>query len=275
MKYFLPRSLKRNSARTNVDTEQLIDWDTIAKLVPWLDVETSIIQECTRQISGPNANDWETLDDDETIMKCYAWEILMNALHGNDVTSAIDILTTTFSRELFTDCILHEAIELGVPDHTLMQLAERFPIMLYQIDGNGRYPLHVSCALGASAEFVELCINKNPSAITAKDIDGRTPLHLLCQNTWEDYWDVKYNHEAEPNMRNILWMLHNKAPSVIVFKDNKGVGPLEYAIESNLSITFVKQLQIMIVKFNKEKARKLSRNRCTEARRKLMKQSTH
>lgn len=156
MKYFLPRSLKRNSARTNVDTEQLIDWDTIAKLVPWLDVETSIIQECTRQISGPNANDWETLDDDETIMKCYAWQILMNALHGNDVTSAIDILTTTFPRELFVDCILHEAIELGVPDHTLMQLANRFPILLYQIDGNGRYPLHVSCTFGSSAEFVEL-----------------------------------------------------------------------------------------------------------------------
>ena len=196
------------------------------------------------------------------------------ALHGNDVTSAIDILTTTFSRELFTDCILHEAIELGVPDHTLMQLAERFPILIYQIDGNGRYPLHVSCTFGASAEFVGLCINKNPSAITTTDIDGRTPLHLLCQNTWKDYWDVKYNHEAEPNMRNILWMLHNKIPSCIVFKDDKGVGPLEYAIASNLSITFVRQLQIMIVKFNKEKARKLSRNRCTEARRKLMKQST-
>lgn len=216
--------------------------------------------ECTKHISSP-VNDWETLDDDETIMKCHAWEVLMNALRGNDVTSAIDVLTTTFSGsgELFTDCILHEAIELGVPDHTLMQLAGRFPILLYQIDGNGRYPLHMACAFGASAEFVELCINKNSSAITTKDIDGRTPLHLLCQNTWEDYWDLKINPVAETNMIRILWIIHNKMPSAIVFKDNKGVGSLEYAIESNLSITFVNHLQTMVMNFNKEKARKHSR----------------
>ena len=132
----------------------------------------------------------------------------------------------------------------------------------------------MACAFGASAEFVELCINKNPSAIITKDIDGKTPLHLLCQNTWEDYWDVKINPVAETNMRRILWIIHDKMPSAIIFKDDKGVGSLEYAIESNLGIAFVKQLQTMIIKFNKEKARKLSRNRCAEAQRQLMKQST-
>ena len=83
-----------------------------------------------------NGYDWENLDDQATTMKCHAWETLANALSGEE--PSLSSVLAMISKELSTDFILHEAIELGVPDHALLLLdADRFPILLTQVDGKG------------------------------------------------------------------------------------------------------------------------------------------
>ena len=47
-------------------------------------------------------------------------------------------------------------------------------------------------------------------------------------------------------MKDILWMLYRKAPSPLVSKDIHGVGPVEYAVESNLEFKLILTLQDMI-----------------------------
>ena len=89
--------------------------------------------------------DWETLDDLETCTKCRAWEVLSNALNSKE--PSLSSISASVSKIFHTDCILHEAIEHGVPDHVLMQLVDRFPTFLTELDRDGRYPLHVACAL--------------------------------------------------------------------------------------------------------------------------------
>lgn len=211
--------------------------------------------------------DWETLDDPLTRTKCRAWETLANALNDRETSDSTVIVT--IAKEFSPRCILHEAISLGVPDHVLMQLSDRFPNSLTQLDGNGRYPVHVACAFGASSEFVSYCIDMNPSSAAAKDIGGRTPTHLLCQGTCRDFWDVKSNPAAERNMADILWMLYIKAPSSVISEDNYGVGSIEYALDSNIGMDIIQDLQDMIGHFNENQARELARRKCIAARRQL------
>ena len=47
-------------------------------------------------------------------------------------------------------------------------------------------------------------------------------------------------------MKDIIWMLNRNAPSTLVSKDIRGVGPAEYAIESNLEFKLILTLQDMI-----------------------------
>ena len=114
----------------------------------------------------------------------------------------------------------------------------------------------------------------NPSSITANDNEGKTPVHLLCQGTLRGVWDVKSNPTVEKNMIGILRMLHNKVPSCIVLEDNEGVGSIEYAIQFNLGIEFITELQTMIANFNEKKAIKLAHKRCMLARRELSRQKS-
>jgi len=153
--------------------------------------------------------DWETLDDDETTMKCHAWETLTKALNRKDASDAI--ILVTLAKEFSTGCILHRAIELGVPSGDLILLATRLPFFLTQVDGRGRYPLHVACAFGASSEFVAYCIEKYPPCADEKDSDGNSPIQLLCQGTWADTWNVKFNPAAKKSMARIHQMLQVSA----------------------------------------------------------------
>ena len=137
---------------------------------------------------------------------------------------------------------------------------------LTQVDRNGRHTIHIACAFGASPEFVSHCIDRNPSSAIAKDIEGKTLIHLLCQGTWQSSCDAKSNPAAEKNMIDILWMLYNKAPSSIVSEDNEGVGYIEYALESNLEIKFILDLQEMIGYFNINEAHKMVHRKCMAAR---------
>lgn len=153
---------------------------------------------------------------------------LANALRSNNTfdTSIIAML----SQDFCTECILHEAIHAGVLDNVLMLLVKQYPIFLTQVDHNGRYPVHVACAFGSSSEFVSHCIDLAPKSAASKDIDGKTPIHLICQGTWRGCWDAKFNTAAEKNIKEILWVLDLRAPLSFLSEYCQGVGCIEYTI---------------------------------------------
>jgi len=268
-------------SHSNDKRHEIHDWDTLSSA----DKKLNAILEACRHSSSESKStiavnncisnieaDWETLDDYETNMKRHAWRALLT-LNGEKEPTSLTLALDVAS-QFNTNCILHEAIELGTDTHSLIQLANRFPILLSQIDGNGRYPLHVACTHGTSKEFVKLCIELNPSAVTTTDVEGNDPIHLLCKGTWKDGWDHHKDKQTaktamivDHNMRSILWMLHNAGtPSSVIFEDEEGVGLIEHAIEAHLSELFIKELQDMIISFNEEKVRKkiANRNRCIE-----------
>ena len=76
------------------------------------------------------------------------------------------------------------------------------------------------------------------------------------------------------NMTEILLMLQKKAPASAVSEDNDGVGAIEYALESNASIDFIRTLQDMIAHYSETEDRKLAHQRCMDARRQLKKQAS-
>jgi len=278
---FLFKKISSIHSHSNDKQHEIHDWDTVSSAEKKLAVILEACQHITESKSTIAANncisnieaDWETLDDYETSMKRQAWKVILT-LNGKKEPTSLTLALDVAS-QFNTNCILHEAIELGTDTHLLIQLANRFPILLSQIDGNGRYPLHVACQHGASKEFVKFCIELNPSAVTTTDIEGNDPIHLLCKGTWKGCWDHHKDKQAtaetakfvDHHMRSILWMLHNAGiPSSVVFEDEKGVGLIEHAIEAHLSKFFIKELQDMIISFNEEKIRKMiaNRNRCIE-----------
>jgi len=279
--YLLRRHFfKKISIHSHSKQHEIHDWDTVSSAEKKL---AAILQACRHTSESKStiaANncisnieaDWETLDDYETSMKRQAWGVMLT-LNGEKEPTSLTLALDVAS-QFNTNCILHEAIELGTATHLLIQLATRFPILLSQIDGKGRYPLHVACKHGASKEFAKLCIDMNPSAVTTTDIEGNDPIHLLCKGTWKGCWHHHKDKQTaetakfvDHHMRSILWMLHNAGtPSSVVFEDEKGVGLIEHAIEAHLSEFFIKELQDMIISFNEEKIRKkiANRNRCIE-----------
>ena len=46
---------------------------------------------------------------------------------------------------------------------------------------SGHNPLHEACLRRLSLELIEIICNQKPSWVTAKNLQGRTPLHLLCK----------------------------------------------------------------------------------------------
>jgi len=74
------------------------------------------------------------------------------------------VTLTKLSTSLRTDYILHECIRRGAPVRLLHLIVEKFPEMLFDCDLEGRYPIHIACEVGASAEFVLPCIELGPLA---------------------------------------------------------------------------------------------------------------
>lgn len=65
----------------------------------------------------------------------------------------------------------------------------------------------------------------------------------------------------ESRMRKIMWILYRKAPNAIITEDNRGIGVVEYALESDLSITFIGLLQDMATRVRKNNAKEKARRK--------------
>ena len=113
----------------------------------------------------------------------YDWETLAEILGSSkEECETINLSDHTLLLEV-NDWILHDAISLGAPEKVLILIARRFPGALAKTDSQGRYPIHVACASGSPPNsFIRHCLNMCPSSAAAKDVDGTSPIDLLCQS---------------------------------------------------------------------------------------------
>eukprot|EP00985_Skeletonema_marinoi_P009367 scaffold4361_cov143-Skeletonema_marinoi.AAC.7 len=158
---------------------------------------------------------------------------------------------------------------------TLQDYAMQSSRLLGHRGYHGRFPVHIACAYGASSDFIYKCVSLYPLTAAAQDNDGRTPFHFLCKsyaNSCDDTsmsWD---RNAIERRMTRILWILYRKAPSAIIIEDNHGVDVVEYALEADMSMTFIRLLQDMVARVHVHNAKKKANRKLIQARSPLLQQ---
>ena len=148
-----------------------------------------------------------------------------------------------------------------------MYICERFPECIRHEDKDGRFSLHIACSYGCSPGFISHLVNMHPLAASARDGLGKTPFHHLCQS----YMSPKHkaSKATVKKMKQVLWILYRKAPGSVIVEDKSGIDPIEYALESNLDMAFIRDLQSMIARYHANEAKKESHRKCMMARRQL------
>eukprot|EP00984_Skeletonema_dohrnii_P034603 scaffold33601_cov155-Skeletonema_dohrnii-CCMP3373.AAC.5 len=160
--------------------------------------------------------------------------------------------------QISSNSLLNDTIIRGASDATLLRITEHFPGLLGHRGEHGRFPVHIACAYGASSDFIYKCVSLYPLTAAAHDDDGRTPFHFLCKSYANSCntsmsWD---RNAIERRMTLILWILYRKAPSAIIIEDKHGVDVVEYALEANMSMTFIRLLQDMVARVHERNAKK-------------------
>jgi len=179
--------------------------------------------------------------------------------------------------QISSNSLLNDTIIKGASDTTLLRIAEHFPGLLGHRGDHGRFPVHIACAYGASSDFIYKCVSLYPLTAAAQDNDGRTPFHFLCKsyaNSCDDTsmsWD---RNAIERHMTRILWILYRKAPSAsaIIIEDNHGVDVVEYALEADMSMTFIRLLQDIVARVHEHNAKKKANRKLIQARSPLLQQ---
>eukprot|EP00984_Skeletonema_dohrnii_P035983 scaffold36448_cov255-Skeletonema_dohrnii-CCMP3373.AAC.1 len=178
--------------------------------------------------------------------------------------------------QISSNSLLNDTIIKGASDATLLRIAEHFPGLLGHRGDHGRFPVHIACAYGASPDFIYKCVSMYPLTAAAQDDDGRTPFHFLCKSYANSCdtsmsWD---RNAIERRMTRILWILYRKAPSAIVIEDNRGVDVVEYALEADMSMTFIRLLQDMVARVHENNAKKKANRKLMQARSQLEQKDT-
>ena len=94
----------------------------------------------------------------------------------------------------------------------------------------------------------------HPYAVSAKDTEGKTPLHHLCLHYVDGF--RPNNHTGDVNvedcMLKAIGVLLEADPSIVAVEDDLDATALEYAIESNSPYRVVRCLQRATGRFFKE-----------------------
>eukprot|EP00984_Skeletonema_dohrnii_P022985 scaffold12089_cov95-Skeletonema_dohrnii-CCMP3373.AAC.2 len=172
--------------------------------------------------------------------------------------------------QISSNSLLNDTIIKGASDATLLRITEHFPGLLGHRGDHGRFPVQIACAYGASSDFIYKCVSMYPLTAAAQDDDGRTPFHFLCKSyaTTRDTsmsWD---RNAIERRMTLILWILYRKAPTIII-EDMHGVDVVEYALEADMSMTFIRLLQHMVARVHEHNAKKKASRKLMQARSQL------
>eukprot|EP00581_Thalassiosira_minuscula_P003118 CAMPEP_0183747106 /NCGR_PEP_ID=MMETSP0737-20130205/67095_1 /TAXON_ID=385413 /ORGANISM="Thalassiosira miniscula, Strain CCMP1093" /LENGTH=289 /DNA_ID=CAMNT_0025982815 /DNA_START=1899 /DNA_END=2768 /DNA_ORIENTATION=- len=187
----------------------------------------------------------------EVAMSPPRWHKTSQKLENMDVTgltSSIKNLSIDMaslgSSDLNPMEVLHFACRFNPPRTIIRQLASLYPEGTCYPDKMGRLPLHHAAKWGASFRLISYLIDKDPSAASVKDVNGKTPLHLLCEN-YSSSADLSKTGDlsSEKNMVEALKALLKVAPDAVNIEDKDGTTVIEYAIASDAPFNAVRRIQ--------------------------------
>lgn len=140
-------------------------------------------------------------------------------------------------------------------------------------DNHGRTPLHVATAAGSHIHVVERLLEGDTFVMPAytRDNFGRFPLHWACMNPsgqsnpfFSPHQHMPYTAAQARNLRynmiRMVRLLVDVYPEAASLADNKGMTPLDYAIQNNADAAIIQFLQMAIKSFQK----KANKNDTTE-----------
>ena len=70
----------------------------------------------------------------------------------------------------------------------------------------------------------------------------------------------------ERHVTNVLWILYRTAPKAIMMEDNEGVDAVEYALEADLNLPFIRLLQHMVSTVHKQNAKMKAHRKLVQSR---------
>jgi len=134
------------------------------------------------------------------------------------------------------------------PVDIVEEFAKLYPPSLQALDSNGRTPLHVAVAYGASSKVIKCLLRHYPRAAEKQDGEGKTPLHMACEYCPLDeicdpgFEDGDKEYCKGPFL-SVVVALFAAAPNSINIEDNEGCNPLELAILTGGELKVVKLIQ--------------------------------
>lgn len=147
---------------------------------------------------------------------------------------------------------LHLACRYSAPLLTIQRICAISPDILFETTTvDKRTPLHVAVSVNAvSIEVVDFLISLDVGAPCSKDIDGCTPLHLICRysdfgrciDPFEDPFVTYPVLAIREEVGLIVRTLCDVHPWCINDEDKSGRTPIEYAIDSKLEYTLIKYM---------------------------------
>lgn len=129
--------------------------------------------------------------DDSTYL-----ELLLKAIQCRDWRSLEQAIRTNPKKFIFVakeleHCdglngmtILHACIRYDPPPRVVQMIIRLCPSCPRGVDCLNRTPLHVAAAIRANPQSIGVLLDAYREGAAIQDIDGKTPLHFACDNSW-------------------------------------------------------------------------------------------
>ena len=138
---------------------------------------------------------------------------------------------------------LHACVRSNPPPNIVCLLLELVPESPSHVDCLHRAPLHIAAGTRTDLDVIQLLADAYPAACSVQDEDGKTPLHLACDNTCKLFLGDSPETPHEPPCIRVVSTLISACPWSAPLEDKDGTNAVEYAILSDSSIEVVRLLQ--------------------------------
>ena len=135
------------------------------------------------------------------------------------------------------------ACELSPPLDIVESLLQFNSAAAFEADCEKKLPLHVACEYGASPVVIQKLLEANTGATMKKDIYGMLPIHKVCQSYLYNFDPYSSEKDPQYSLIETITILLNIQPIALLVDDHKEMNPIEYALESNLSLAVIIILQ--------------------------------
>eukprot|EP01083_Nonionella_stella_P010934 31093_1 len=140
--------------------------------------------------------------------------------------------------------LLHYVCQFRPPLHIVESLVRDFPEAVNQADCANQYPLHVAVHSGSSSHVIAFLLQANPSIASLQDEHGMTPLHLaFCNYRGMTHNGFESAEDVEKSIPKVAKLLCMAAPLSVIVEDKEGLNVLEHAIEKEVDLKLLRNLQ--------------------------------